>query len=51
MLQARAGAFSRKLTASFNAGAVGELIWAWQSADGYQIGPGDPVLARLQAFK
>lgn len=46
-LESRAEAFRRKLTASFAGGAVGELVWAWQSTDGYGITFGDPVLEVL----
>jgi mannan endo-1,4-beta-mannosidase len=45
--KARAAAYTAKLTAGSKAGVAGELIWAWQSTDGYQVGPGDPALARL----
>lgn len=48
--QARADLFARKLTASFQAGAAGTLVWAWQSTDGYQVGAGDPVLRALALF-
>jgi hypothetical protein len=50
-LQARADAFGRKFTAATNAGAAGSLIWAWQSTEGYQVGPGDPAVSALHKIK
>jgi mannan endo-1,4-beta-mannosidase len=47
----RAALFGRKLTAQFDAGVVGELLWDWRNARhggtasaGYEIGPHDPAL-------
>jgi hypothetical protein len=54
-LQARVDAFRAKFTAQFNAGVVGELVWAWDkdgsTLDNYDVGPGDPVLTLLAAFR
>lgn len=50
-LQARADAFGRKFTAATTAGAAGSLIWAWQSTEGYQVGPGDPAISALHKIK
>ncbi len=52
-LQARADAFRAKLYAQFDGGVAGELAWAWNkdgSVGSYDIGPGDPTLALLDAF-
>lgn len=51
-LQARADRIRSKLTAQFNAGSVGALLWEWRNAgqtggDTYVFGPGDPVLGSL----
>jgi mannan endo-1,4-beta-mannosidase len=49
-LPARADAYARKINAGFGAGVAGELVWAWRSSDGYEVGPGDPALAALAQF-
>jgi len=47
-LGARARAFQAKFERQFEAGVVGELVWAWDKngslTDNYDIGPGDPAL-------
>lgn len=50
-LEGRARALDRKVHAQVSAGVVGILAWLWRDAehggsslDGYDIGPGDPVL-------
>jgi endo-1,4-beta-mannosidase len=58
-LPRRAGEFQRKLSAQFQAGVVGELLWCWTvkpayvkpvaDAD-YGIFPGDPSLDVLSSF-
>jgi endo-1,4-beta-mannosidase len=58
-LATRAAEFSAKFTAQFQAGVVGEMMWAWtvqpayvtpdNDAD-YGIFPGDPSLGVLEAF-
>jgi mannan endo-1,4-beta-mannosidase len=54
-LAQRAAAFKAKFTARRAEGVDGELIWAWNAAgprpDRYNVGPGDPVLAMLAAFR
>jgi mannan endo-1,4-beta-mannosidase len=53
-LEGRARALDRKVRVQFSAGVVGVLAWLWRdgehggsSLDGYEIGPGDPVLEVL----
>ena len=50
-LAARAQAYETKLAAQFNAGVVGELVWAWSAlgskTNDYDVGPGDPVVPML----
>jgi mannan endo-1,4-beta-mannosidase len=53
----RAGLFAAKLGAQFRAGITGALAWTWRnganggsSDQGYEIGPGDPVLGVLGSF-
>jgi hypothetical protein len=62
-LDARASALASKLQAQFAAGVVGELVWNWRAGsrggsaqvgqaqtqgDGYEVGPGDPLLRELR---
>ncbi len=56
-LEGRASSFGRKFRAQFDGGVVGILLWDWRSSSkggssvrGYEIGPGDPVLALLRAY-
>lgn len=50
----RASAFDAKLRAQFNAGVVGELVWAWSALGStlntFDVGPQDPVLSVLAHF-
>jgi hypothetical protein len=53
-LDARAAALRSKLSTAFAAGVSGALVWDWAGADqvpysGYEIQPGDPALAMLDA--
>jgi mannan endo-1,4-beta-mannosidase len=54
-LVARREAFRAKFTAQFNAGVAGELVWAWNkdgsALNNYDVGPGDPLLGLLAAFR
>ncbi len=50
---ARVNLFARKIGASFDAGAVGELVWSWMersTIDDYDVGPGDPIINILGQF-
>jgi mannan endo-1,4-beta-mannosidase len=53
---ARAAAFDKKFAAQFGAGVSGILLWDWRTSEqggtgtGYEIGPGDPVLALLASY-
>lgn len=54
----RAILFRRKLVAQRRAGVSGMLVWDWRDAahggtatSGYEIGPGDPVLRILAAYR
>lgn len=54
----RAALFRQKLDAQRRAGIAGVVVWDWRDAahggtasDGYEIGPGDPVLAVLSGFR
>ena len=49
-LQTRARLFSAKFSAQFTAGVVGEVVWGWQTSDGYGLWPGDPALAVLAGY-
>lgn len=53
-LQARASLFAQKLSTQFEAGVVGEVVWAWNAfesrMDTYDIGPGDATLDVLATF-
>jgi mannan endo-1,4-beta-mannosidase len=50
-LEARAELFRDKFQTQFDAGVVGEVIWAWNAfesrTDTFDIGPGDPVFEVL----
>jgi mannan endo-1,4-beta-mannosidase len=50
-LYERAHALEKKLRGQFEAGVVGELLWAWNAngstEDNFDIGPGDPILPLL----
>ena len=53
-LQSRANAFWAKFEAQFFAGIDGILVWAWNkdgSVGSYDIGPSDPVLPLLDAYR
>jgi hypothetical protein len=53
-LRERAAAFRAKLDAQFDAGVVGELVWAWNrdgSPGSYDIGPYDPTLSMLELYR
>jgi endo-1,4-beta-mannosidase len=49
-LQTRANWFSGKFSAQFGAGVVGEVVWGWETSDGYGFWPGDPTLAVLAGY-
>jgi hypothetical protein len=52
--QERADRFAAKFALQFAAGVVGQLVWAWNkdgSIGSYDIGPGDPTLAVLDAYR
>jgi len=53
-LQSRADAFRARFEAQFDAGIVGELVWAWSALgstlDNFDIGPRDPTLKVLHRF-
>lgn len=53
-LEARAALFDAKLSTQFDAGVVGEVLWAWNAVesrtDTYDIGPRDPVLDVLDQY-
>jgi mannan endo-1,4-beta-mannosidase len=49
-LQTRANWFSSKFSAQFSAGVVGELVWGWETSDGYGFWPGDPTLGVLANY-
>ncbi|MCK9893721.1 cellulase family glycosylhydrolase [Frankia sp. AgB32] len=56
-VQARAALLGSKIYADFQLGVQGALLWAWRPAalggtnpDGYDIGPGDPVLDQLTSL-
>ncbi len=53
-LEARANAFDAKFDAQFQAGVVGELVWAWSSLGStlgdFDVGPDDPTIDVLAAY-
>jgi len=49
-LQARANWFKAKLSAQFAAGVVGEVVWGWETSDGFGLWPGDPTLFVLAGY-
>jgi endo-1,4-beta-mannosidase len=53
-VQNRAADFNAKFQAQFQAGVVGELIWAWDnsgsSTTSWYVGSGDPVLALFGSY-